>query len=398
MNEYHNKWHMLIGVCLCLMFVFLIIRARDDDRWSSWGFGDAITLMTMRHWVRDGVFYHYGLEINKGYSKFTKEFDRKELKEHAHGNCGTFVSDVGPDVYYTYYPSGYLFPFYLVSKLGFEKPFWSRSVSIFFSIAAILLMYLLFCQISSPFVAFLGSLFYLCSSMFIGYADSLVEHPVDDFLRFLFMLLTLREAKLSEARAKIRLNIVIWFLAFLVYTQSWDSVLFIFIWLVGLNIISGKKFRIKQWISVATAFIAGFILQFFQNVQYLGYRSAAKHLLVRYWAIAGLPASGPGELTKEILTAVASLFARMVGMANWLEKATWPLMFFVTVVFIAFFLEYRKEGKGASLKGYPSYRLLLLLFVCGSAFPLFLRGAARMTYEGRQMAPFASLLYSSSLL
>lgn len=395
-----TRWHVLMAAVLVVMCVFLVVRAHDEDRWSLWAFGDATTIMTIRHWVRDGVLHHYGLELNKGYSRFTQHFDRPELRQHAHGNPATGVPGVGPDVYYTHYPSGYILPYYLLARLGLERTFWLRLPAIAASIAAIALLYTLFRRIGSAPIAFLACLFYLCSRMFIGYADSLVEHGPDDLLKFVFMHLALsgvRHARTQPKRGHSA-DIALWVTALALYALSWDSVLFVLVWLVGLDVIERKRLRPLRYAAVASAFVVGFAIQLSQNASYLGLRKALTDLYVRYGQIGSLYAREQGSsFAAEIVSATWSLFAKMVGLENWpWESIPTPFILTLVGVILVFLLVYRKAGTADMPEGFPSRGMLVLLFLCGCAFPVVLRKAAQMTYEGRQMAPFTGLLVAAA--
>lgn len=387
-----------MGAVLVMTAVMLAVRARDEDRWSLWAFGDATTLMTIRHWVTDGVWHHYGLELNKGYSVFTKLFDHPALLQHAHGNCATGVPGVGPNVYYTHYPSGYLVPFYLLRRAGVTGVFGLRLFSITFSTAAVGVLFLLFRRISSSPIAFFGALFYLTSRMFLGYADSLVEHALDDFLKFTFMHLALSEARAATPRKRTVPNALLWVTALLLYSQSWDSVLFVLIWLLGVHIIELRRIRMVQCVTVASAFGVGLGIQIIQNSQYLGFLGALRDLNVRYLQI-GLPAARTRAPIVEMISAAGSLLRRMSGLSHWPsdDLPPWAAVLLLAPLLLLVFRLRRREKSGR-LNGFPSWRYLLLLLLCGSAFPVLLRRAAQMVYEGRQMAAFVGLLVATALV
>jgi len=386
-----------VGVLL-LAFVFLAVRAADEDRWSLWAFGDATTLMTVRQWMQDGIFHHYGLELNKGYSAFTQDFDRPELKQHAHGNCATDVPGVGPDVYYTHYPSGYLYPFYFLARLGAGSLFAARLLAIVCSLLGTALLYRLFTRFARPSIAFFAVLFYLCSRMFLGYADSLVEHSFDDCLKFFFMLMSLKTFEPSQARARRINTALLWVTALLLYLQSWDSVLYVMVWMAGMDLLRTRRLRILRYATVFSAFGVGLGIQFAQNAWYLGPGKAVRDLVVRYNQIGAVHDRTIGTTLGEMGTATWSLLMKMTGI-EFLPDGLVTGVLIATAIALAGFTANRLQTRQQDVdQGYPSIGFLLLLLACGSAFPVLLRRAAQMTYEGRQMAPFVGLLAASALV
>src|SRR5512137_761013 len=63
------RWHIATAILLIALFVFMANRSRDEDRWSDWGFGDAQTMLSLKHWDKEGWISNYLLFIPQGYAK-----------------------------------------------------------------------------------------------------------------------------------------------------------------------------------------------------------------------------------------------------------------------------------------------------------------------------------------
>jgi hypothetical protein len=152
-------WHMAAAVlCVCLLG-FLLFRACDEYRWSDWGPGDAQTMLSLRQWQKDGWRAHKLLFIPQGYASSVRMLDEPPLRHHAHGVSPGTSPRVGPRLWYTHYPSGYLIPYALLFGAGVEQIFPLRALSVIFSLGALILMYVLFSKITCPAVAFPAVLF-----------------------------------------------------------------------------------------------------------------------------------------------------------------------------------------------------------------------------------------------
>ena len=160
-----------------------------ESGWSSWydGIGDAQTILSSKHWANDG-FLQQVLAIPIGYSKTVRYLDDPQMRQHAHGTVTGGL--IGQRLYYTHYPSGYSLPYAIFMKLGIWQRHWFRLFALTLSLGSIILMYLFINLISNKKMAFFGSIYYGISTMFLGYADSLANQPVDDLLRFAILSLS----------------------------------------------------------------------------------------------------------------------------------------------------------------------------------------------------------------
>ena len=373
----------MLGVLLFFLFLFLAVRAHDEYRWSDWGFGDAQTMLSLRQWEEGGWLHNYLLFKPQGYARVIDLLDEPELRHHAHGTCPGSSPRVGPRLLYTHYPAGYLVPYAVLFKLGIDSLFSVRLLSIVFSIGALVLMYLVFARITSPRVSFVAVLFYALTPSFLGYADSLANQPIDDLLRFGFMFAVAMATRSDSERRQRHWMILAWITEFCLSLTSFDSVFFIYAWLVGWDVIEKRGFRWKTYLLFALAPISAHGLQFLQNAWYLGWSDAYIDIkdafLLKNGADQGYN-TGQGRLST-IAISIVVLFESLFKPG--------PLLVLIAAVYVFYTTVLR--GKDREL---PTVKLLSVLFLCGLSFVLVLPHAARMPYEARQMLPFASLLVS----
>lgn len=258
--------HFAIIILISVIGSYLVIKAIPENSWDGWRVGSAQVLLSDKHWANDGFLKNYFLFIPQGYSKITRYFDDPELRQHSRGIAtGGFI---GKRLYYTHYPSGYLLPTALLMKLGIEQRFWFRFLEILFSLAGLVFLYWLFNFISkSRTIAFLGTFYFGVSILFLDYADSLASQPIEEFLRPFIIMLSVLALKYGKKYLKY----LIWLFYFALAVISYDSTIFIFIWLIGLDLIIIKKFEWRKWLFWALAPISALGLQILQNTLYLGW-------------------------------------------------------------------------------------------------------------------------------
>lgn len=379
-----NPWHVALAVFLVFLTAFLAVRAVDEFRWSDWGFGDAQSMLSLRQWEEGGWFANYFLFIPQGYAKVIGLFDDPNLRQHAHGTCPGSSPRIGPRLWYTHYPAGYLIPYAAFFRLGLDGLAAARLLSVFFSIAALILMYAVFAKITSPRVSFLAVFFYGLTPGFLGYADALANQPIDDLLRFGFMLAVVMSTRAAEAGLRRRWMIAAWCMEFALSLSSFDSVFFIFLWIIGWDIIEGLGFRWKRYLLFSLAPLSAHGLQFLQNVWYLGFRDALIDIKDAFLLKNAADPNynlGQGRLAV-ILGTIGILFNNLFQPG-----------ILVAALLVAY-LVFTALLRGQEDDGLPTLRLLSVLFFCGLAFIVILPHAARMPYESRQMMPFAALLVS----
>ncbi len=377
-----GPWQITVAIFLLLLTVFLAVRASDEYRWSDWGFGDAQTMLSLKQWEEGGWIANYLLFAPQGYAKVCKLFDDPQLRHHAHGTCPGSSPRIGPRFLYTHYPAGYLVPYAVLFRLGLDSLFDVRMLSIIFSVCALVFMYAVFAKITNPGIAFIAVFFYGLTPTFLGYADTLANQPLDDLLRFGFMFAVVMSTRAESELHRRRWLIAAWLSEFALSLSSFDSVFFVYVWLVGWDIIDRQGFRLKRYLIFSLAPLTAHGLQFMQNVWYLGLHDAAIDIkdafLLKNAANQGYNAgqSRFGVIIGTLPVLFSSLYSPPV------------LLFAVAGCYIvyAFFVKNRADQE------MPPVLLLTLLFFSGLAFIVVLPHAARMPYEARQMIPFAALL------
>ncbi len=380
-----SRRHIALIIFLICLTLFLSARASDEFRWSDWGFGDAQTMLSLKQWEEGGWFSNYFLFIPQGYARVVHLFDDPQLRQHAHGTCPGSSPRIGPRLWYTHYPAGYLTPYAVFFRLGLDGLFEVRMLSIAFSIAALVLMYLVFASMTSPRVALLAVVFYGLTPTFLGYADTLANQPLDDMLRFGFMLAIVLSTRAASSRHRRLWTFGAWAMEFMLSLSSFDSVFFIYLWIIGWDILDRQGFRWKRYLIFSLAPLTAHGLQFLQNVWYLGFGDALIDIrdafLLKNAADPGYNA-GQGRL------------GVIMGSIGILLNNLYTPGIFIAVM-LGLYVIYNVFLKDRDEQELPAMRILIVLFFCGMAFIMILPHAARMPYESRQMIPFVSLLASS---
>lgn len=377
-----NPWHVLLGIFLAGLLLFLSVRASDDYRWSDWGFGDAQTMLSLKQWEEGGWFHNYFLFKPQGYANMVDLLDDPQLRQHAHGTCPGSSPRIGPRLLYTHYPAGYLVPYAALFRIGLDSLFSVRMLSIIFSVSALILMYRVFSIITAPGISFFAVVFYGLTPTFLGYADTLANQPLDDLLRFGFMLAVVMSTRAESELHRSRWLISAWVIEFALSLSSFDSVFFIYAWLVGWDVIDRKGFRLKRYLIFSLAPLSAHGLQFMQNVWYLGLRDAAIDIKDAFLLKnAADPNYNSGEGRVDVI----------IGSVGILFRNLYTPPYFVAAL-AAIYAGYAMLIKDDTENRMPPSLLLVLLFLCGMCFVIVLPHAARMPYEARQMIPFTSLL------
>lgn len=311
--------HSAIIILIFIIGAYLVIKAVPENSWDGWGFGSAQTLLSARQWAKEGILKNYFLSIPQGYSKTVRYFDDPELRQHANGLATGGL--IGKRLYYTHYPSGYVLPIALLMKLGVEQRFWFRFLEIFFSLVSLIILYWIFFMISNRLIAFLGVLYYGISILFLSYADSIVNQPLDELLRFAIIFLSVIVLK----NQKEYFNFLIWILYFILAFSSYDSTFFIFAWLVGLDLIVLRKIEWRKWLFWATAPILAFALQILQNTLYLGWHDMLLDFFGAFKA----------EIVGSRKNFLISHFNRLTDPFDWFFGVKWYFGILVSIIGIA---------------------------------------------------------------
>ena len=369
------KTHIAFIILFIVLGAYLGIKSFSESGWSSWydGIGDAQTLLSAKHWANDGFFYSKFLAIPIGYSKTVRYLDDPQMRQHAHGTVTGGL--IGQRLYYTHYPSGYSLPYAVFMKLGISQRHWFRLFALALSLGSLLLMYLFVNLAFGKKTAVFSSVYYSISTMFLGYADSLANQPIDDLLRFAILSLSFWVvSRGADIRNNHFFNSLIWILYFTLSVSSYDSTLFIFVWLAGLEIVILKKIPWKKLLFFGSAPVLGFVLQMFQNWWYLGNWKDV-------W-LDGFGASTAKMQTGDVLAHLWSAF-RVLDLASGISIAG-TVVVLAIMMFSIFSLQKERVKNFGGLAG--------LLFLAGLAYPFIFVGSGGFSYQGKQMMPFVAIV------
>ncbi|MDF1552813.1 MAG: hypothetical protein P1P84_07115 [Deferrisomatales bacterium] len=258
-----------------------------------------------------------------------------------------------------------------------------RMLSIVFSVAAVVLFYLLLQRITSPPIALAASVAYGLSAVFLGFADSLANHPLDDLLRMACMVAIVASTRAASGVGRKRWGIAAWGLEFLLSLSSYDSVFFVYIWLVGWDLLDGQGFRWRRYLVFAIGPVLAQGILFLQNVWYLGVEDTVRDIVDTF-------ARRGGIVDKENrIVMVARAACTVLTMAFW---RPWIFVGLLTCYVSYFsFLDHGKGLRKTNLVG-----LLGLLAASGLGYVAVLPHASYMAYQGRQALPFAALVFGGA--
>ena len=362
--------HLAIIILIFIIGAYLVAKALPENSWDGWRVGSAQALLSDRHWANDGFLKNYLLFLPQGYSKVVRYFDDPQLRQHAKGI--TTGGLIGKRLYYTHYPSGYLLPSALLMKLGTESRSWFRFLEILLSLGGLILLYWILNSVSNRLIAFFGALYYSISILFLDYADALANQPIDELLRFAIIALSLWLVKSGNKK----LNYLIWILYFILSISSYDSTFFVFVWLVGIDLMILKKIEWKKWLFWTSAPILAFGLQIFQNHLYLGWRDM---ILDFYGAFkVGIVGSRAGFFVSHL--------KRFIEPLGWFFDVKWYLGIFISALGIWLIKISKKYSEDKILNIRYLYLALAAILFHFLFFP------SLFFYQGRLAAIFAALL------
>lgn len=361
------KKHSLILIALLLPSVlFMSIKATNPLGWDNWGFGSAQTILTVRYWARDGFIHHKLLFIPSGYYRHIEFIDLPEFRFLANGlKTGGLI---GQRLYYTHYPSGYLIPFGLLAKLGANDRVWFRLLAIGMSTLAVVFLYGFIYTLTrrNQWIASVSTLYYITSTTFLGYADSLANMPIDDLLKYAILFCSIY----SERTKKY-----VWPLFFILCSSSYDSTLFLLLWLCGSHLFTTRKLSIRYYAAIVSAPIAAFLVQVAQNWWYLGFHDMVYDFMGAFiYRASEIPpalASYPHAVQK-----IAASLSTIGYLTDMRTRTVLPLI----IIMLA--LLYTKP---------LSHRLLMyyvyILGAAGILYGFLVPIAGTFGYQGRQIAP-----------
>jgi hypothetical protein len=244
-------------------------------------------------------------------------------------------------------------------------------------------MYAFLTKISDKTIAFWASLYYSSSVTFLAYAGSLANQPIDDFFRFLTLFLSILAIQKRSDSKKYKLyNALTWVSYFILASSSYDSTLFVFVWLVGLNIFTFRKLLWKKWLFFASAPAIAFGVQMLQNWWYLG--DWKDVYLDMIGAVSGRVQTGN----------ILSHFKSALVPISLMSDLKIPLAVILMGVLLVSVFKFREK----LFNQFERVRFsLFLFFVAGVAYSFVFVGSGGFSYQGRQVAPFLGLLISASM-
>jgi len=403
-------------ILIAILFGYLTARALPENHMDM---DSAIMLLNARWWARDGFLKNYFLPLNAGYGKIIRYFDEPELSDHAHGSTAGGL--IGHKIYYTHYPSLYIVPIALLVKLGITRLFFLRILSIVASILSIVFLYAFIKKLlSNKYIALIAAAYFGISPIFIKWGDSLQYIPQEDFWRFLILLSSLiiyqyfnNSQKWTETKNKYLYLSAIWLGYFFLALTSFNSTIFIFIWLAGLSLLyvyKNQAFKIKNrflifiFLTLFWSFapILGFALQLVQNISYLGWHNAWLDI---YSAVTGAGnRAGLGFTTR--IEGIIKSFLSATGLLN-IYAALGPLgltkikNFFIQSRISILYILLLLIGFGAiiivKLRKIADYKIprlyiVSLLAIAPLAQTFFLPLTGYRDNMGRLAAPFVGII------
>ena len=402
-------------ILIAILFGYLIVRAVPENRWNGWKCCSTQMLLTARFWARDGLFNHYLLGLNQGYGKIIRYFDEPELQHHAHGAVASNL--LAQKLYYTHYPSFYIAPLALMMKLGIDSLFVFKLLAIVTSLVGLAFFYAFIKLISNKLIAFITALYFALSPVFISNADIMEYLPIEDALGFSIMFLSiffLSRLKLKKFAYYKTYLTVIWTLSFLLSLVSYNSIIFIFIWLAGLTAIyfwranfTHKKIIFISFLAFwALAPILGVAIHLIQNAAYLGWSDMWLDIYGTYISAGNsakldLPTRTEGMIRPFFsITGIYNFYTLIAPYGVSKIKQIFlpnsiPLIYifsFLTVFIIAIIIKIRKKLSGLYC---PSLIIMLLLLAAPLSQTFFLPFVGYRDYMGRLAAPFVGIVIGS---
>ena len=384
------KTHLPFVLLVVVLGVYSGLKTFPENGWSGWKEGSAQTMLTLEHWDRDGILEHRLLFIPIGYSRSAVHIDDPGLRHHARG---IVTGDLlGNRLYYTHYPPGYLLPFAALKLAGADQRSSFRLLALAISLSGFILMYAFLCRIATPAIAFFAALYYGASTMFLDFSDSLANQPIDDLLRFSILFLSISALR-AEEKLKTRYTAFICALFFILALSSYDSVIFVFLWLVGLDYVQWlsdkgkikKPVPIRKWALYVLTPIAAFVIQQVQNVWYLGWTDLVLDLkgVFLYRVASGGATGGPWRHVTEVFTALNLA----TGVPGWYSVPA-------IVVAVAALVYLRKH----IFYRWPEMSFFILLLVAGAAYSMVFARTSDLDYQGRQLSPAIALLVGTGVV
>jgi len=396
-NIKFNKYIVLLFLIIIPVFTYLSIKAMQVDSWDDWGFGSAQIMLGVRYWARDGIVNHKFFLLPSGYNEDIKFLDQPEFQFLADGIATGEL--IGRRLYYAHYPSGYLISSGILAKIGFNDRYWFRMLALLLSFGAIFFIYGFIYLVTNKkhWPALIAVFYYLTSTTFLRYADSLSNQPIDDLLKWAILFFSIYAADFtSEIKLKKKLIILIWLLYFILASSSYDSTFFVFFWLCALTYYNNLKIEkpwfkqfftkvnIKKYFIWASAPILAFSLQIAQNMWYLGF----KDMVLDFWGAFVFRSTETMGSANSLPFFVKSFIVALANIGYFTDLRTrFALPLFIFILFFIY-----KSNIVANYK--KLYYYVSFLALGGFLIGFILPGAGVFGYQGRQLAPALLIIIS----
>ncbi len=362
--------------------------------WSAWVGGDLQSINTLRFWLRDGYWHHYGLFLTQGYSPFIQLLEQPSLWHHGLASVRQIEQVTAQSIYYNHYPTTYLLPLFVVSRiLGSVQLLPLQITQLLISLTTLFIMYAALVRVARARDATIVTLASTLSWLFTDFFFSLNNLPLDDLFRWSFILCSLLERFGAHPQ---RQRVLMWIIFFLLSLVSLDSIIFCGLWLVLTDTLSAPFISLakaRRWIVYALAPILAQGLVFMQSVAAWGWKAAIADKTTSFQT-----RSMEGQTTSLFLFLKQRLYAWSIELHSiWFGNLSLPtsLRYLAVLIalgflaFLAYFLFTRRDrpsGRAIYL-GKLSVVAFFSALGFGGAVPV----AGYMPYQGRQFVPFFAL-------
>ena len=379
------KENLFILIIISVLFLYLGIKALDENGWDGWGFGSAQTLMTVDHWVKEGFVKNYFLFIATPYNKLTHYLDDPEFRNRPIETSGGALAR-DRRLYYTHYPPLYIVPYAILGKIGIESRALFRIFSLLISLTALIFFYWFIKLVSNRPIALTALVYFAFSTTFLDFADSISVQPWDKLFIFLILTLSILAQRNNENTKKYRnYNIAIWLGYLTLSLLSYDATFYIFTYLILFDVLIQKKLLWQRWLIFASAPVLGFILQIIQNTWYLGWNNMISDF-------GGIYASRTFIGAKNFIVNLIAPFYSMTSIKTvFIFKKTVVTLASAVAIFAILYKFRQKIGLNLDF-----FKIIFVLAIAAIVQPFFINATGGWPYQGVLTAPFWGLLIGTA--
>jgi len=357
---------------LGILFLFVAVPRiifPDIDHGDDWA--DAEYLMAARNFVKFGFVTCHFLPILAPQTE---------------------MGEVAP---YTHYPPlGLIWDGFLMKLFRCESLYPLRAMALLLSFLNLMFWYLFIKRFSkSSLIAFLSSVFYLFSPIFIFAADSMTQIAYADFVRsaMLFSFIIMLD---SEGKKKSLFLDIIWLLLVIEAFITFEYIVYMSIFFILYKYfykISRAAFSIKDIIILLSASVFGFFIHFVQNVWYFGSVALAFNDL-RDIAVTSIGSRADMSMSLNLGTWLEMVIARNFSLV-------FLFNYFILITFIAFsFFLYRSLSGETKERIRSLFKLTAIFIACGISwyiiFPSHSLAHTFIKFLARHLIPVSSLVFA----